>query len=195
MKSILVVLAITFSVSCFGQYPTPVKDKSKINQMKSMEYMQWKFTPRWYYSLFHRSYRRTNKNNINQYTPALGFTEITKGQADQQQEETNIVYKQELAKFVDREIDYQYLLKKKTFDDLLSDISEELSVYSDGGGAQENVTTIQFEADRIKTNIELTKNSFMSNSKKREAYLGFEKELAAVRSMTYSLNRFKKLPK
>jgi hypothetical protein len=46
-KFILITVFLLFYHSGFTQYI--VNDENKINQLKSIEYMQWKLTPKWYY--------------------------------------------------------------------------------------------------------------------------------------------------
>ena len=106
MKRILLLLSIIIlSSGCFAQWK--VKDKNKNNQWKSMEFQQWKFTPKWYYTLFHSGYRKTDKRNIKQEAPMVLASALSKAESDKQGESTDSLYKQELSQFADKSIDYQ----------------------------------------------------------------------------------------
>jgi hypothetical protein len=193
MKIILLFLLLLASLFGFGQ--APVKDKSKINQLKSIEYMQWKFSPRWYYILFHNYYRKHNKNNINQYAPTMGIVAYTNQQAEKQKVYTDTVYNHSLTEFVDRSIDVQYTLKKNTFNQLFDSVNVNIQRYLDGGGSADNVYTMTFESERIKSNIQIINDSHMSNSIKREAYINQEAELRKLVGISKTLCRINKTAK
>ena len=63
---------------------------------------------------------------------------------------------------------------------------------SSNGGNKEHVEVITDEVTRIKKNIDIIHDSHMSNSKKREAYLDFDKELIEVLSLITRLNNINK---
>ncbi len=187
MKRVLLLLSIIIlSSGCFAQWK--VKDKNKNNQWKSMEFQQWKFTPKWYYTLFHSGYRKTDKRNIKQEAPMIAASALSKAQSDKQGESTDSLYKQELSQFADKSIDYQYTLTKSNREDLIENIMTELSNYSKKGGNPENSFKIIYEVDRIRTNVTIIHESHMGNAKKREAYLGFEKELKSLHRLVVKLN-------
>lgn len=221
MKTILLLL---FPSLLFSQ--VRVKDESKINQLKSMEYMQWKFSPDWhYYSWVRRSrnvlgmtwswnepglgihengpagigggdgYVKTKKNNIMQYAPMLVFVRDKKEKTEEQGEKTDIIYKQERAKFVDKSIDYQYLFYSSSLKNLQNEIIDETSKYSKNKGNSKNVDTIKKELQRIQANISIIRNSHLSNSKRKEAYIGYENELKELRGYIKNLNRINNINK
>ena len=192
MKVILLFILLLSSHFGFGQAATPVKDKSKINQLKSMEYMQWKFSPRWYYLLFHNYYRKHNKNNINQYAPTVGIVSYTDQQAEKQKLNTDTVYNHSLTKFVDRSIDVQYTLKKNTFNQLFDSVNVNIQRYLENGGSSDHAFTLTFESERIKSNINIINDSYMSNSIKREAYINQEAELRKLVGISKTLSRINK---
>lgn len=218
MKSVAILVLMLACLSSHAQML--VRDKNKTNQLKSQEYMQWKFTPEWYYySWYYKRiwgvrvrmpglgvhdrgpggigggdrYVRSDKRNILQEAPTIAFTNITKNNAEEQHKNTDIVYKQELAKFVDKTIDYQYTLSKSTRDNLVVRIENELAKYSKNKGDPKHIKTLNDEVLRILSNVKIIKDSHMSNSKKREAYLQYENELKEVLSYATKLNNFNKL--
>jgi len=192
MKRILLLLSIIIlSSGCFAQWK--VKDKNKNNQWKSMEFQQWKFTPKWYYTLFHSGYRKTDKRNIKQEAPMVLASALSKAESDKQGESTDSLYKQELSQFADKSIDYQYTLTKSNREDLIENIMTELSSYSKKGGNPENSFKIINEVDRIRSNVTIIHESHMGNAKKREAYLGFEKELKSLYRLVVKLNMLNKI--
>lgn len=202
-KIILLILLVISAFETSAQMVQMVKDKNKNNQMKSQEFMQWKFTPKWYYYKWHitknplglglhKNYVKTDKRNIIQETPMMAAVAWNKSQAEEQGEKTDVVYKQELFKFADKEVDYQYILTKNNREELLKRINELLSNYSDSGGNPKHIVTITSEVTRIKSNVEIMKDSHIGNAKKREAYLGYEKELVNVLGMIIRLNNLQK---
>ena len=69
----------------------------------------------------------------------------------------------------------------------------ELSSYSKKGGNPENSFKIINEVDRIRSNVTIIHESHMGNAKKREAYLGFEKELKSLYRLVVKLNMLNKI--
>ncbi|GJQ04031.1 DUF5045 domain-containing protein [Capnocytophaga canimorsus] len=221
MKSILLLL---FPLSLFSQ--VSVKDESKINQLKSMEYAQWEFSPDWYYyswvrrsrSVFGISWSWTepglgvhdngpagvgggdgyvnkDKRNIFQYAPMLVFVRDKKDKTEKQGEKTDIVYKQERAKFADKSIDYQYHFYSSSFKNLQNEIIEGTFKYLKNKGNIENVNIIKTELQRINANISIIHKSHLSNSKKRDAYIEYEDELKELKGYVKSLNRINNINK
>lgn len=202
MKKIILLILFAISISEVSSQSI-VKDKNKNNQMKSQEFMQWKFTPKWYYYKWnlwnnplgiglHKNYVKTDKRNIIQETPMMAAIEWNKSQAKEQGEKTDVVYKQELFKFADKEVDYQYILTKNNRDELLKRIVELLGNYANSGGNPKHITTITAEVTRIKSNVAIINDSHIGNAKKREAYLSYEKELVNVLGMIIRLNNLQK---
>lgn len=137
MKRILLIIVLF--ISCFSASAQwMVRDNNKNNQLKSIEFMQWKFSPDWYYySWYYKrvlgikiklpglglhdkgaggtgiggdNYVNKYNNNIKQYTPAIASVVLQRNEAEKQEQDTKEVYNQELAKFADKEIDYAYTL-------------------------------------------------------------------------------------
>lgn len=154
-------------------------------------------------SLFLYTYLNSVKNEVPVFAPVcynfqlqeipmMAAVEYNKSETEKEGYNVDTIYRQELFKFGDKEIDYQYTLTKNRRNDILNDINKKLVEYSSNGGNKEHVEVITDEVTRIKKNIDIIHDSHMSNSKKREAYLGFDKELIEVLSLITRLNNINK---
>lgn len=211
MKKIVFIISLTLFAYTSGMSQSIVKDKAKLSVLNNIEFKdRVKLQPEWYhYSIWymkvlgvkipmvglglHNSYAKKDMRNILQEVPLMATVAYTKEEASKQHEETAKVYNQELFKFADKEVDYQYTLTKSKRDELISDITEEISKYAEEGGTAENVKTITNEVIRIRSNIDVIHQSHMSNAKKRESYLSLEQELIELRSLTIRLNNINKV--
>lgn len=199
-KYILSLSLLLLSTSLFSQTVVPVRDNNKTNQMKSIEFMQWKFTPKWYYySLWngglmglHQRYINNYGKNINQYTPAIASVVYQRTEAEKQEEDTKTVYNQELAKFADKEIDYAYSLSASRRNALKTEFLYYYNKYSQANSfmpdGQRNCKTLLFEYERILSNVKIINESHMSNAKKREAYVESEQELVELVALANRLS-------
>lgn len=219
MKKIVFTYLILLGFAFSANSQAFAKDNSKLNQIRSQEYLQWKFHPNWYYySWYHKrvlgirvripglgvhdrgpggigggdGYVRTDKRNILQEAPAIAFTNQSLKETEKQHQHTDIVYKQELAKFADRSIDIQHSLSKGSRDHLIREINKELSQYTSRKGDPKNAKILSDEVTRITSNVKIIHDSHMSNSKKREAYINLEKELKEVLDYAIRLNSINK---
>lgn len=209
MRAFIILFGLTFIFGLTSFSQAKVKDKNVNNQLKSQEYMQWKFTPKWYYYSWyktkvlgvsitvpglglHNNYVKKDKRNIKQEAPTIVAVTLNEKEATQQGDDTDVVYKQELTKFADRTVDIQYELTKSERDNLISQISKELLKYAKNGGENQHVNSISGEVLRIRANIKIIHESHMSNAKKRVAYIGFQEELTNILSMTLRLNNINK---
>jgi hypothetical protein len=209
MKKLILIIGLGFIwISGIAQAVMIVKDNNKINQMKSIEYMQWKFTPKWYYYSWyeekvlgieipmpglglHQHYINTYGNNNKQYIPAIASATYSRRQAEKEEADTKTVYNQELAKYVDREIDYVYSMTAPRREELKTDFLNYYDKYASDNSTETNKTqncqTLMFEYDRILVNVQIINESHMSNAKKRESYLACEKELGELVALTTRL--------
>lgn len=209
MKQFITLFSLMLLVNIVRVFAqVPVKDKAKQSVLNNIEFMpRVRLQPEYYHYWIwykkvlgikipmvglglHDSYGKKDMRNILQETPTIAAVMYNKSEAEKQHEETDKVYKQELFKFADKEIDYQYTLMKSKREQLISDINKEIDEYS---GSTENVKIISDELLRIQSNIKIIHESHMSNAKKREAYLGFEKELTELRSLAQRLNKVNKI--
>lgn len=186
---------------------TPVKDSGKWSVLNNMEFMdrvrlqpEWYHYWIWYKKIFgikiplvglglHDSYGKEDRRNFQlQEVPMMAAVALNKSETEKEHEKVDTVYRQELFKYADKTIDYQYNLTKGKRNELLSNIAVQLATYTSNGGSSEHVQVISEEVERINSNISIIHDSHMSNAKKREAYLGFEKELIEVLSLITRLN-------
>jgi hypothetical protein len=200
MKQFISVIFLVFLINININAQTIVKDDNKINQWKSIEFMQWKFTPKWYYYGlfdggllgFHQNYIDNYNNNIKQYTPAIASVVLQRMETEKQEEDTEEVYKQELAKFTDKEIDYAYSLSSSRRNELKEEFLLYYNKYAQNNSfmpdGEKNCKTLLFEYERILANVKIIHESHMSNAKKREAYIECEQELVGLVALVNRLS-------
>ena len=198
-----------FKYNVYSQMP--VRDKGKWSVLNNMEFMdRVRLQPEWYHYWIwykkvlgikiplpglglHDKYGKEDRRNFQlQEIPMMAAVEYNKSETEKEGYNVDTIYRQELFKFGDKEIDYQYTLTKNRRNDILNDINKKLVEYSSNGGNKEHVEVITDEVTRIKKNIDIIHDSHMSNSKKREAYLDFDKELIEVLSLITRLNNINK---
>jgi hypothetical protein len=208
MKKLILIMNLCFICLSGISQSGPVKDDNKINQMKSMEFLQWKFSPEWYYYSWykekilgfdvslpglglHQHYIDNYGNNDKQYLPAIASATYNRTEAENEEENTATVYNHELAKYADREIDYVYPLTAPRRDELKTEFLSYYGKYASDNSTTENKTqncqTLMFEYDRILANVKIINESHMSNAKKRESYLACEQELVELVALTARL--------
>ena len=204
MKRVLLFFSLMLIIGTSNIYSQmPVKDKGKWSGLNNMEFMdRVRLQPEWYHYWIwykkvlgikiplpglglHDKYGKEDRRNFQlQEIPMMAAVEYNKSETEKEGYNVDTIYRQELFKFGDKEIDYQYTLTKNRRNDILNDINKKLVEYSSNGGNKEHVEVITDEVTR--------KNSHMSNSKKREAYLDFDKELIEVLSLITRLNNINK---
>lgn len=194
------------SLSAIAQYVEPVKEVGKVSVLNNMVFMpreklqpEWYHYRIWYTSIFgikfpmiglglHHEYANTDMRNIKQLLPLTLTVDYTRQEAEVEHEKTDIVYKQELAKFADKTIDYQYTLTNNRRNDLIDNIETSVQQYLANNGSEKNAEIIRSQVERITANVQIIHESHMSNSKKREAYIKYENELKKVYSLILRLN-------
>lgn len=189
----------------------PVKDKGKWSVLNNMEFMdRVRLQPEWYHYWIwykevlgikiplpglglHDKYGKEDRRNFQlQEIPMMAAVAYNKSEAEKEGEDVDTIYRQELFKFGDKTVDYQYTLTQNRRNDILNDIEKKLNEYSSDGGNTEHIKVINNEVERIRKNVDIIHDAHMSNSKKREAYLGFEQELIEVLSLITRLNNINK---
>ena len=210
MRKIIILFSLIFlSVSCFGQ--KKVRDKGKWSVLHNMEFMdrvklqpEWYHYAIWYKKIFgikipmvglglHRHYAKQDKRLVKQEAPMVAAVYMNQEQTEKQHEDTKTVYTQELTKYADKSLDYQYILTKSRREELERNILDNLSTYSSRGGETKFSDIFHKELSRIQQNTKIIHESHMSNAKKREAYLGIEKELIKVNSLVSRLINLNKI--
>lgn len=108
------------SLKTFGQ--RNVYDKSKTRQLHSMVYLHHDknyFRPKWYYWLFHNSYRKKDLRYIWQITPTIATSKLNKNSTEDEENEIDEDYKDELADGFDKILNVKYdMLYSDLFDEL-----------------------------------------------------------------------------
>ena len=132
-----IVGLLYFSFPALAQHPT--YDDQKEKQWKSMENGPWDFSPDWYYYLLHKKYSggetywqwrflksgwrvrfKESKSNVKRIMPTRITTEETQRQKVKKAEEERMkiedLYKEEVARAADRNVDLVYSSFKADFD-------------------------------------------------------------------------------
>ena len=212
MKRVLLFFSLMLIIGTSNVFSQmPVKDKGKWSVLNNMEFMdRVRLQPEYYHYWIwykkvlgikiplvglglHDKYGKQDRRNFQlQEVPMMAVVKYNKSVTEKEGSKVDTIYKQELFKFGDKTIDYQYTLTKNRRNDILNDINKKLVEYSSTNGNKEHIKVITDEVTRINKNIEIIHDSHMSNSKKREAYLDFDKELIEVLSLITRLNNINK---
>lgn len=141
----LALLSISFTAN--AQRPT--RDKEKAKQWQSMENGPWGFAPDWYYYFLHRKYSgaemywkwagfksgfrvrfKEHKSNIRRVMPTRVTAEETQRQKVKKVEEERVrieeLYKEELVREADRNVDMTYPSYKDEFNRMQERITDGL---------------------------------------------------------------------
>lgn len=121
IKTLLLFLIFIFSVNSFSQ--ETVVDKGKNRQLESMVFMRWSkryFRPKWYYRLFHNSYRKgEDRRYVLQTAPTIVTSNLNKKSTEKEEEKVNEDYKDEISDGIDKVINAKYnTLYKGVFNEL-----------------------------------------------------------------------------
>ncbi len=176
--SVVFILFITFSFS-----QRRVEDENKLNQLRSIEFMQWKFSPDWYYYSWVKrkvfgvkvkipgmgihdrgpggvgggdNYVRKYNRNITQTSPLILETIYDKKKNIVEGNMIDTIYKQETAKFLDRTIDKTYFKFKKIFSNVKNKINYECALYLKNS---RNGLSSQSQFDVLKNVMKIKQNT------------------------------------
>lgn len=180
-----------------AQTLTPVYDKSKHYQWRSVESGPWKFSPRWYYKLFYNNYRKNYSPNISRRAAATAAAIIESDNYTKITEKIETWSQEEAEKMADRQIDL--------IDPILSDkyeavnlrisnnLNECLAICSQMDDSQiddrvQNISVMATERSRLCDNITILSQSYIDNGKRLEGYIETLDELDRLNSQ---LNTFK----
>ena len=201
MKKILFTIICVLIVSIsWGQ--SIKRDNARNNQLKSMVFQQWRFTPKWYYYPWaldnptglglHSNYVETDRRTILQLTPTNATTKVSKSEWEKAHDAENVMYEQEMKLLADRTIDTEYLLKKEDLDFLKGKLGDEMGMFADNGITLAIAEPLYAEYDRITKNIGIIQNSHLENAKRRIAYQSIEEELIELTEICHSVNNMYK---
>lgn len=163
-----------------------VKDKSKNKQLEREVFIKWDkddFDPKWYYILFHNKYRRgEDKRNMLQLAPTIAALRLNKSDAEQEEEDVNTVYEQEMFKAADRTLNKNfYLLYERKIVALNRQIAT-LNAEAVAAGVEfDMLLALVEEHDRIKADIELTKEAYQDDAKKGDRFRVALEDLQTLR--------------
>lgn len=122
IKKILVLAFVVFMFQQKSYSQRNVYDKSKNRQLHSMVYRNYGkryFRPRWYYWLFHNSYRSKDRRYIWQLLPTVATSKLNKNSTEDEGKEVDADYKDELVDAFDKTVNLKYnMLYEDMFDDL-----------------------------------------------------------------------------
>jgi hypothetical protein len=206
MKNLGILLILCFvSIYTYSQTTFSVVDnESRTDQIYSMVWKQWSFTPEWYYyDIFnggllglHQGYTDIDRRNIYQLTPTTATSTVENSEWKDAQKSQEKTYNMQMTQTLDREVDAEYILMKSSFDDLenkykavdkkLIQVCSNVSV----------IESFRKSFDNIKFEIALVQNSTAENAKKRESYLKSEKELELLVAVgAYTIKKFQTIEK
>ena len=184
MKRVLLFFSLMLIIGTSNVFSQmPVKDKGKWSVLNNMEFMdRVRLQPEYYHYWIwykkvlgikiplvglglHDKYGKQDRRNFQlQEVPMMAVVKYNKSVTEKEGSKVDTIYKQELFKFGDKTIDYQYTLTKNRRNDILNDINKKLVEYSSTNGNKEHIKVITDEVTRIKKNIEIIHDSHMSLS-------------------------------
>lgn len=165
-----------------------VNDKYKRRQMESMVATRWgKFIPRWYYILFHNKYRKgEDRRNMLQLLPTMAATNITEAQSQQEQEDTDEVFKQYVWVSSNRMLESVYHLQFKPMLSQLNTEIDALLIQAEQTQVDFSVIqTFQFEQIRLNEQVNILRKGFLAQGESKEGYQEILEELTKLRSMIH----------
>ena len=179
MKRVLLFFSLMLIIGTSNVYSQmPVKDKGKWSVLNNMEFMdRVRLQPEWYHYWIwykkvlgikiplpglglHDKYGKEDRRNFQlQEIPMMAAVEYNKSETEKEGYNVDTIYRQELFKFGDKEIDYQYTLTKNRRNDILNDINKKLVEYSSKypenplfgfPASQENLSNSNFISSNLK---------------------------------------------
>ncbi|WP_181308821.1 hypothetical protein [Rufibacter sp. XAAS-G3-1] len=165
---------------------TPVESRNTKKQLEREVFVRWNrrdFDPRWYFILFHNSYRRgEDRRNMLQLAPTLAFIKVNEAKAEEQKDDVDIVYEQEMFKMADRSLNKSYyLLYEKKIKTLNTEIDLANAEAIDTGVAVEHILALMQEKERINADIDIAKDSYMDDALKTKVFRVCLEDLSKLR--------------
>lgn len=146
MRKIIIclILMLSFASVTFAQIPT--YDKDKYNEIMSLERKHWDFSPSWYYYFLHKNYSgaylkwkwngphvrfKESKSNVKTVGPRREKQVIAQLAKDSivglEQQYVDSIYREEVARSADRNVDLVYPKYKDIFMDYQKNIARMLT--------------------------------------------------------------------
>ena len=199
-----IVVLLYFYFTDLAQNPT--YDDQKEKQWKSMENGPWDFSPDWYYYLLHKKYSggetywqwrflksgwrvrfKESKSNVKRIMPTRITTEETQRQKVKKAEEERMkiedLYKEEVARAADRNVDLVYSSFKADFDRMQKSITDGLLFCM-----QRSKGKLKFQVDELTRQNEMMCQDIayihrtgagyeLENAKRQKAYQQYKKQM------------------
>lgn len=151
-----------------------------------------KFQPYWYFLLYHRDYMMSNdKRNMLQLVPTLAFTEETKNNTIEEQEDVEVIFKQTLIKELDRITNKRWeLFERGKFRALYDKIDVEIqttnSFYKLTERTKEDLVQTYLS---IQDKVNIMRDSYIDDAEKGEAFRSYYNELEEYLFFLQKLNK------
>ena len=203
-KYLFVIVGMLYSLTASAQYLT--YDDQKEKQWKSMENGPWDFSPAWYYYLLHKKYSggetywqwrflksgwrvrfKESKSNVKRIMPTRITTEETQRQKVKKAEEERMkienLYKEEVARAADRNVDLVYSSFKADFDRMQQSIADGLLFCM-----QRSKGKLKYQVDELTRQNEMICQEIvyihrtgagyeLENAKRQKAYQQYKKQM------------------
>ncbi|QNF31351.1 hypothetical protein HUW51_00925 (plasmid) [Adhaeribacter swui] len=153
--------------------PVPVKSPNTRYQLEREVVTRWnKFNPKWYFILFHNKYRKgPDRRNIKQLMPIMALTRINASAAEEEEERVDELYNQEMFKLADRSLNKNFYL---LYENKIKKLNQDLALLQGeavlAGVDLDMLLALRGEQERIKSDIDLTKESYQDDAKKAEQF-------------------------
>jgi len=167
-----------------AQTAVPVVSPNTRLQLEREVMTRWnRFNPRWYFILFHNSYRTgPDRRNIKQLMPLIAATRINLSQAEQEEEDVEEIYNQEMFKMADRSLNKNWHLLYETKITGLNNRITFLNAEAINAGVDVDILlALKAEQERINADINLTKESYEADAKKAEQFRRALTDLTTLR--------------
>ena len=203
-KYLFVIVGMLYSLTASAQYFT--YDDQKEKQWKSMENGPWDFSPAWYYYLLHKKYSggetywqwrflksgwrvrfKESKSNVKRIMPTRITTEETQRQKVKKAEEERMkiedLYKEEVARAADRNVDLVYSSFKADLDRMQQSIADGLLFCM-----QRSKGKLKYQVDELTRQNEMICQDIayihrtgagyeLENAKRQKAYQQYKKQM------------------
>lgn len=209
MKRKIFILLILVALVLEGKAQHPVHDDQKEKQWKSMENGPWDFSPDWFYYFMHKKYSgaetywkwgflhsgwrvrfKESKSNVKRIMPTRVTAEETQNQKQKKAEEERAyieeLYKEEVARAADRNVDLVYSAFKDDFERMQQSISNGLTfcLKRSKGKLRCQVEQLTRQNELLCENIAYIHKTGvgyeLENARRQEAYQEYKKEMETL---------------
>lgn len=168
-----------------AQVPVSIVDGKYVrHQMEREVVTRWSgFDPKWYFILFHNKYRKgDDRRNMLQLLPTMAAVRLNQEQAEREEEEVTTVLEQEVFKGADRSLNKSFHLLYSHKIGTLDTELDALHAESIAAGVDPDILLkLRQEKDRIKTDIQLTKEAYEDDAVKAKSFRGYLADMLTLR--------------